>query len=123
MDLAACVNGWDLGPASDAFCMGSVGAIGGGFEGGAKGTIPLLGRNARPAGSRFVSDLPGGRAVAKSIFRALTRNMAVEEEVLKSGTGIRRFAADESVAIRLNADGSTQLDIKLFGVMETIHFR
>jgi hypothetical protein len=63
------------------------------------------------------TDLPGGRVVAKSIFRHLSRGQPITQVPLGNG-GIRRFAPD-GLQIRMNPDGSTRLDLPW---PETIHF-
>jgi hypothetical protein len=90
---------------------------------GAKG---LLGRGSRPkpAQGRTDTDLPGGRPVAKSIFKNLTEGQPVITEKLTNG-GVRRHTPDNSVQIRMNADGTTRLDLKGRGSLgsERIHFK
>jgi RHS repeat-associated protein len=86
--------------------------------GGPRRAIGLLGRNAKYTGSRVLTDLPGGRSTAKSIFRHRTRGQPVEVRHLADG-GRRRFAPD-GTQIRMHADGSTRIDLP--GSRETIHF-
>ncbi|HEX4954100.1 MAG TPA: RHS repeat-associated core domain-containing protein [Thermoanaerobaculia bacterium] len=81
--------------------------------------VRLLGKNARPAATRINTDLPGGRATAKSIFRNLTKGQSVRQKALDSG-GVRRFTSNNSVTIRLNPDGTARIDLKRNGIRETI---
>ena len=88
-----------------------------------RGALKLFGRNATVTASRILTDLPGGRAAAKSIFRNLTRGARVLEQPLKNG-GVRRFTPDGRVQIRHNPNGATRIDIKHpNGQIETIHFK
>jgi hypothetical protein len=82
---------------------------------------PLLGRNPRFADSRTNTDLPGGRATAKSIFRNQAEGPFEQSEMGKGG--VRRFG-DNGVQIRMNGDGSTRVDLPGRGPAgrETIHF-
>jgi hypothetical protein len=73
------------------------------------GEAPLLGRNPRITEGRVNTDLPGGRAVGKSIFRNLTKGEAVTSSEMQNG-GIRRTAPD-GTQIRMNPDGSTRVDV------------
>lgn len=87
------------------------------------GTKPLLGRNARVAGSRVNTDLPGGRYTAKSIFRKLTKGQRIIDRRQSNGT-IIRYNPERSIQIRMNPDGTTRLDLRSRGPrgLETIHF-
>jgi RHS repeat-associated protein len=85
---------------------------------------PLLGRNPRlgtgnpPAVN---TDLPGGRPVAKSIFRNQTKGTTIKQAPLENG-GVRRFAPD-GTQIRMNPNGSTRLDLPRGPTgREKIHF-
>ena len=93
-------------------------------EGGAVGERALLGRNAEEgagANPRINTDLPGGRATAKSIFRNLTKAEEVTQEQMSNG-GVRRFAPD-GTQVRFNPDGTTRLDVPRGPTgRETIHF-
>jgi hypothetical protein len=83
---------------------------------------PLLGRNPKVGGNRTNTDLPGDRSTAKSIFRNQTRDQDVTQSSLPDG-GVRRTAAD-GTQIRLNADGTTRLDLPGRGPSpngETVH--
>jgi len=84
---------------------------------------PLLGNNSRVAISRTNTDLPGGRATAKSIFRNQTKGQIIRQQPMKNG-GIRRIS-ENGTQIRFNGDGSTRLDLPGRGVnppgRETIH--
>ena len=103
----------------------ALGAIGGSIR-VKPGAIqaPPLGRNGvAGAGSnpRVNTDLPGGRAVAKSIFRHVTKGQEISQEALQNG-GVRRTAAD-GTQIRMNQNGTTRLDLPNRGPAgETIHF-
>jgi hypothetical protein len=92
-------------------------------EGGAVGERALLGRNPEAgAGSnpRINTELPGGRATAKSIFRNLTKAEEVTQEQMSNG-GVRRFAPD-GTQVRFNPDGTTRLDVPRGPTgRETIH--
>jgi len=85
-------------------------------------TRPLLGHNPRSGNGRTNTDLPGGRAAAKSIFSNLTRGQPISQQPLGNG-GVRRTAPD-GTQIRLNADGTTRIDLPGRGPQgrETIHF-
>ena len=70
---------------------------------------------------RWLSDLPGGKAAAKSILRHLSKGKIVREE--RVAGMVRRYVADGSVQIRFMPTGQIRLDIKLAnGLFRTIHF-
>ena len=86
---------------------------------------PLLGNNPRTASGRTNTDLSpfNARAVAKSIYRHITKDLNVKSFTTKGG-GIRRRAQD-GTQIRMNPDGSTRIDLPHRGPQpngETIHF-
>ena len=83
---------------------------------------PLLGQNPRAGGGRTNTDLPGGRATAKSIFNNQTNGQPVTQQRLGNG-GTRRVAPD-GTQIRFNPDGTTRVDLPGRGPTgrETIHF-
>jgi RHS repeat-associated protein len=85
---------------------------------------PVLGRNPRIGGSRVNTDLPGGRAAGKSIFRKLTEGQPIITDRGRDGS-IIRYNPDRSVQIRMKPDGTTSLDVVGRGPVgrETIHFR
>ncbi|WP_373085468.1 hypothetical protein [Sneathiella sp.] len=87
-------------------------------------TKPLMGENPRVTNKRTNTDLSGGRATAKSIFRNQTRGQKVTEDLTPNNSVMRR--AEDGTTIRLNADGSTRLDLPGRGTRpngETIHFK
>ena len=75
--------------------------------------------------SRTNTDLPGGKATVKSIFRNQTKGQKVEPFTPDSG-GIGR-RAENGAQIRFKHDGSVSLDLPGRGPnppgTETIHFR
>ena len=80
----------------------------------------LLGSNPRAGGGRVNTDLPGGRATAKSIFRAETEGEVVTQGVMKNGGTIRM--TESGKAIRFNPDGTTRVDLPRGPTgRETIH--
>jgi hypothetical protein len=84
--------------------------------------LSILGRNPRIGSGRVNTDLPGGRATGKSIFRHFTKGQPVTSEAMENGT-IRRFAPD-GTQIRMNPDGSTRLDLPRGPLgRETIHIK
>jgi hypothetical protein len=87
-------------------------------------TKELLGNNPRITRARTNTDLPGGKATAKSIFRNQTKGQKIEQFDLPKG-GVRREAGDRT-NIRFNPDGTTRLDLPNRGPnppgRETIHF-
>lgn len=87
-----------------------------------KATKPLLGKNPRVTKSRTNTDLPGGKATAKSIFRNQTKGQRIEQKELSNG-GLRRWVED-GPQIRFNPDGSVRVDLPNRGPLgtETIHF-
>jgi RHS repeat-associated protein len=83
---------------------------------------PLIGKNPRIASSRMNTDLPGGRPVAKSIFRAMTRDVVVTDQ--QSSNGMVRRTGSNGVQIRFNPDGTTRLDAPRGPLgRETVHFQ
>ena len=96
------------------------------LPGGGGATIAkgLLGRSPGRIiiGQRVNTDLPGGVAVAKSIFRHFTKGQSICQQPLRNG-GTRRTAAN-GTTIRLNPDGSTRIDFYDRGPTgrETVHF-
>jgi hypothetical protein len=66
-------------------------------------------KNQRIGSNRINTDIPGDRAVGKSIFRNLTKGQKVTTRVDPSGT-IRRFTSD-GTQIRFGPDGKTNLDL------------
>lgn len=90
-----------------------------------KNVNTILGRNAIIRGKRILTDLPGGKATAKGVFRHLSKNQKVKDLPLQNG-GIRR-AAENGIQIRFNPNGSTRIDLpnriyEGFKGIETIHF-
>ncbi|PLR77513.1 hypothetical protein CU633_09950 [Bacillus sp. V3-13] len=81
----------------------------------------LLGKNPQSHKTRINTDIDGGRAVAKSIFRHYTKNKKVIQTE-KNGM-VRRSTTDNSISIRMYKKGKTNIDNKLFGQYEDIHFR
>ncbi|MDY7094570.1 MAG: RHS repeat-associated core domain-containing protein, partial [Acidobacteriota bacterium] len=100
------------------------GSSGGGDDGGdgEDSNRPLLGQNPRFSNTRTNTDLPGGRAAARSIFRNQTRGQPIESQPMSNG-GVRQRAPD-GTQLRMNPDGSTRLDLPGRGPVgrETIHF-
>lgn len=95
-------------------------------RGNVLGDMPLLGENPVPgSGSnpRINTELPGGRATAKSIFRNAARGQDVTQTPLGNG-GVRRTLPD-GTQIRMNPDGSTRLDLPGRGPTgrETVHLK
>jgi len=91
---------------------------------GSVGNKPLLGRNpVQGSGSnpRINTNLPGGRAAGKSIFRNAAQGQTVTQTQLGNG-GVRRTLPD-GTQIRMNPDGSTRLDLPGRGPTgsETVH--
>ncbi|CKE31573.1 Uncharacterised protein [Streptococcus pneumoniae] len=84
----------------------------------------LLGKNARAHKSRINKDLPGGKAVAKSIFRHYTKGQKVINH--RKGNSVRRHTKDNRIQIRMvkRKDGTwkVNLDIKRKRIYEDIHF-
>ena len=85
--------------------------------------LQLLGRNLRINKGRALTDLPGGRATAKSIFRNLTKGKKVTEGRGKGGD-LQRYTDGRIIQIRMNPDGTTRIDLIGRGPtgLETIHF-
>ncbi len=59
--------------------------------------------------------------MAKSIFRHYTKNQPVIQ-VERNGM-TRRFTPDNNISIRMYDNGKTNIDMKMFGKYEDIHFR
>jgi RHS repeat-associated protein len=89
----------------------------------AEESSPLLGNNPQPgSGSnpRINTDLPGGSATAKSIFRNMTKGTEIEQTTAR---GTIRRTASNGITIRFNQDGSVRLDLPRGPTgSETIHF-
>jgi RHS repeat-associated protein len=79
-----------------------------------------FGRNPRVSNRGLMTDLPGGRPVAKSIFRNLTSGEDVSDNLMDRG-GLRR-TSESGVQIRLYPDGTTRIDLPGTSPPETIHF-
>lgn len=114
-------------------CVAATAAIG--FVGGGKVKlvrntgkyvrfVRLLGKNPKKHKTRINTDLPGGKAVAKSIFRHYTKRKKVKQ--FSKGNTIRRFTPDGRYQIRYTRrkDGTLKinLDFKRGGIYEDIHF-
>ena len=84
---------------------------------------PLLGQNPDYAKTRTNTDLPGGKPVAKSIFRHFTKGETVTKAETKKADMVR-YEATNKVQIRYNADGSIRIELPERGPVgaETIHF-
>src|SRR5687768_8795618 len=79
--------------------------------------VSLLGRNAQFTRRGVMTDLPGGAATAKSVFRHLTKGQRVKP------LDTRRFTLDNRYQIRYGPDG-VRIDIlHRNGRVETIHFQ
>ena len=108
----------------------ALGAIGGGklklvrHTGKSLKFVWLLGKNDKKHRTRINTDLPGGKAVAKSIFRHLTKGKKVIQK--RDGNSVRRYTPDNKYQIRYKKrkDGiwKINLDLKRGGVYEDIHF-
>lgn len=95
--------------------------LGGLEEATAAKALPLLGRNARYTSTRALTDLPGGLATAKSIFRRFTRGLEIEQFAYK-GNGVRRVAPN-GYQIRIEPNGIVRLDVPRGPLgRETVHF-
>ena len=85
----------------------------------------VIRKNARAHKSRINTDLPGGKAVAKSIFRHYTKGQKVINH--RKGNSVRRHTKDNRIQIRMvkRKDGTwkVNLDIKRKRIYEDIHFK
>ncbi len=81
-----------------------------------------VGKNVEDTGKRANSDLPGGKATAKSIFKNKTKGQQVEQSKMKDG-GVRRSTKD-GTNIRFHPNGNIRLDLPKGDnpKPETIHF-
>jgi RHS repeat-associated protein len=78
-----------------------------------------IGNNPRLSNRGTMTDLPGGRPAAKSLFRNLSSGESVTDSRMVNG-GVRR-TGQSGVQIRMNPDGTTRVDIP-GATPETIHF-
>ena len=92
--------------------------------GGSPSKTELLGGNPKLGGSRWNTDLPGGRAEAEALFEQLAAGQTILKEIDKQGD-IRLFTPDQRIQLRIKANGEARIDrpIDVDGTArETIHF-
>ena len=93
-----------------------------------QGTHPLGLKGKVGKGGRLLTNLPGGHATAKSIFRKISKGHKVTTTTTSSGT--RRRVVDGydlripgTSQLRINPNGTVRIDIRMpGGGVETIHF-
>ncbi|WP_395698445.1 hypothetical protein [Methylocella sp.] len=92
--------------------------------GGLPSKTELLGDKAKGGGSRWNTDLPGGKVEAEALFEQLAAGQTVLKEIDKEGN-IRLFTPDQQVQLRIKTNGEARIDrpIDIDGKKrETIHF-
>lgn len=112
---------------SSAYRIGNFGGTVAGTMGPGQGVrllgVRVFGRNPRVTKRGIISELPGGRPTAKSIFRNRTKGRPIEEDETKAGDGLRRYTPDNKWQIRMHYDGRTRIEIKHPGdIHESVHF-
>ena len=84
----------------------------------------LLGNNPKPGGSRWNTDLPGGRPEAEALFERLRGDSQTLRDIDEQGNE-RIWTEDNSVRLRIMANGDIRVErqVDIGGKrLETIHF-
>ncbi|WP_374308907.1 hypothetical protein [Methylocella sp.] len=92
--------------------------------GGLPSKTEFLGSNPQPGGSRWNTDLPGGKAEAEALFEQLRGSKQKFHEFDDAGSE-RIWTEDHSVQLRMKANGDIRIErqIDIGGKQfETIHF-